>query len=147
MIDGLKVCSKMFQNFVGSSSYWRILNASTIRIQICSFPICDFSSLQQFHQLHNSPDPVFVCFRSISLIFLAINSTVIAAVSSFGVNCSACKLFGYCFCRVPDIVRANVRYCLNVVRSLCCCLVIDIVLSARTRGKVNSCNDIQYANA
>ena len=45
---------------------------------------------------------------------------------------------------MPDIVRANVRYCLNVVRSLCCCL--DIVLSARTRGKVNSCNDIQYAN-
>ena len=26
---------------------------------------------------------------------------------------------------MPDIVRANVRYCLNLVRSLCCCL--DIV--------------------
>ena len=35
--------------------------------------------------------PVFVCFRLISLIFLAINSTVIAAVSSFGVNCSSSK--------------------------------------------------------
>ena len=43
---------------------------------------------------------------------------------------------------MPDIVRANVRYCLNVVRLLCCCL--GIVLSVRTRGKVNSCNDIQY---
>ena len=30
----------------------------------------------------------------------------------------------------------TVRYCLNAVRSLCCCL--DNVLSARTRGKVNS---------
>ena len=65
--DSLKVCSKMFRHFVGGSSYLRILNASTIRNQICSFPICDFASSQQFHQLHNSP--VFVCFRSISLIF------------------------------------------------------------------------------
>ena len=87
--DSLKVCSKMFRHFVGGSSYLRILNASTIRIQICSFPICDFAFSQQFHQLHNSPVTVFVCFRSISLIFLAINSTVITAVSSFGVNCSS----------------------------------------------------------
>ena len=65
--DSLKVCSKMFRHFVGGSSYLRILNASTIRNQICSFPICDFASSQQSHQLHNSP--VFVCFRSISLIF------------------------------------------------------------------------------
>ena len=35
------------------------------------------------------PVTVFVCFSSISLIFLAINSTVISAVSSFGVNCSS----------------------------------------------------------
>ena len=49
--------------------------------------VCDFASSQQLHQLHNFP--VLVCFRSISLIFLAINSTVIAAVSSFGVNCSS----------------------------------------------------------
>ena len=40
--DSLKVCSKMFRHFVGGSSYLRILNASTIRIQTCSFPICDF---------------------------------------------------------------------------------------------------------
>ena len=64
-------------------------------------------------------------------------------------RCKSKRTVGYCLnvvrslcccldivCRVPDIVRANVRYCLNVVRSLCCCL--DIVLSARTRGKVNS---------
>ena len=76
--DSLKVCSKMFRHFVGGFSYLRILNASTIRIQICSFPIWDFASSQQFHQLNNSP--VFVCFRSMSLIFLAINSTVIAAL-------------------------------------------------------------------
>ena len=31
--DSLKVCSKMFRHFVGGSSYLRILNASTIRIQ------------------------------------------------------------------------------------------------------------------
>ena len=49
----------------------------------CVILLCRNSSTQ----LHNSP--VFVSFRSISLIFLAINSTVIAAVSSFGVNCSS----------------------------------------------------------
>ena len=41
---------------------------------------------------------------------------------------------------MPDVVRAYVRYCLNAVRTLCYCL--DIVLSVRTLGKVNSCNDI-----
>ena len=49
-------------------------------------------------------------------------------------------------CRVPDIAKAylwfaNVfRYCWNAVRTLCYCL--DIVLSVRTHGKVNSYNDI-----
>ena len=55
--DSLKVCSKMFRHFVGGSSNLRILNASTIRIQICSFPICDFASSQQFHQLHRLIPP------------------------------------------------------------------------------------------
>ena len=32
--DSLKVCSNMFRHFVGGSSYLRVLNASTIRIQI-----------------------------------------------------------------------------------------------------------------
>ena len=32
--DSLKVCSKIFRHFFGGSSYLRILNASTIRIQI-----------------------------------------------------------------------------------------------------------------
>ena len=107
--DSLKVCSKMFRHFVGGSSYLRILNASTIiRIQICSFPISDFASSQQSHQLHNSP--VFVCFRSISLIFLAINSTVIAAVSSFGVNCSSrLKRLSEYICLKKCAIVASVR--------------------------------------
>ena len=108
--DSLKVCSKMFRHFVGGSSYLRILNASTIRIQICSFPICDFASSQQFHQLHNSPVTLFVCFRSISLIFLAINSTVIAAVSSFGVNCSSrLKMLSEYICLKECAIVASVR--------------------------------------
>ena len=49
--DSLKVSSKKFRHFAGGSSYLRILNASTIRIQICSFPICDFVSSQQIHAL------------------------------------------------------------------------------------------------
>ena len=106
--DSLKVCSKMFQHFAGGSSYLRVLNASTIRIQICSFPICDFASSQQFHQLHNSP--VFACFRSISLIFLAINSTVIAAVSSFGVNCFLrLKMLSEYICLKKCAIVASVR--------------------------------------
>ena len=32
--DSLKVCSKMLRHFVGGSLYLRILDASTIRIQI-----------------------------------------------------------------------------------------------------------------
>ena len=106
--DSLKVCSKIFRHFFGGSSYLRILNASTIRIQICSFPICDFASLQQFHQLQNSP--VFVCFRSISLIFLAINSTVIAAASSFGVNCcSRLKMLSEYICLKKCAIVPSVR--------------------------------------
>ena len=106
--DSLKVCSKMFRHFAGGSSFLRVLNASTIRIQICSFPICDFASSQQFHQIHNSP--VFVSFRSISLIFLAINSTVIAAVSSFGVNCSSrLKMLSECICLKECAIVASVR--------------------------------------
>ena len=49
---------------------------------------------------------------------------------------------------MPDIVRAytyGLQMCLGIVealyvRSMLICL--DIVLSVRTRGKVNSCNDI-----
>ena len=106
--DSLKVCSKMFRHFVGGSSYLRILNASTIRIQICSFPIYDFASSRQFHQLHNSP--VTVCFRSISLIFLAVSSRVIAAVSSFGVNCSSrLKMLSEYICLKKCAIVASVR--------------------------------------
>ena len=72
------------------------------------FPICDFASSQHFHQVHNSP--VFVCFRSIYLIFLAINSTVIAAVSSLGVNCSSrLKMLSEYICLKKSAIVASVR--------------------------------------
>ena len=105
--DSLKVCSKMFRHFAGGSSYLRVLNASTIRIQICSFPICDFASSQQFHQLHNSP--VFACFRSISLIFLAI-ILQLSQLSSFGVNCSLrLKMLSEYICLKKCAIVASVR--------------------------------------